>query len=110
MLWFKIAYCVIALCISLFYGSFAVRIWIVNPKALKFTQRIYQFIFNFLSGLFGFSILYYLIYKIIVILRTDDFKSMNLGDLVLLIIAIIGTTGQLPSAIVTFTKNVGFGK
>lgn len=94
-------YIAVSFLVSLFYGSFAGRIWLVNWKDYKFLQRVYQFIFNFLGGVYGFSILYYLLYKL------HSNIAMSFADVVLLIVAIIGTTGQLPSAIVNFTRNIG---
>jgi len=93
MLWFTGAYIVIALCISLFYGRYAGEIWVINWKDYKPIQRVHQRLFNFLGAIYGFVILYYLLYK----LSLNDFKIMNLVDLVLLIIAILGTMGLLPA-------------
>ena len=103
---FNICYIIIALLISLFYGSFAVRIWLINPEKYKFTQRVYQFIFNLLGGLYGFALLYYLLYKVNLSFQTNDFKTMNFGDIVILIMAIMGTMGQLPGAISNLARNI----
>ena len=60
---FNIIYLFIAVIMSLFYGFFAGRIFVINWNEFKFLQRVYQFIFNLLGGAFGFTALYYEINK-----------------------------------------------
>ncbi len=92
---FNVIYIAIAVCISLFYGCFAGRIFIIDWKDFKFLQRVYQFIFNLLGGVFGFSALYYLINKVF-----TTSSTVNIGDSLIFIVAIFGTMGLLPRAMV----------
>lgn len=103
---FTMAYIFVALTISLFYGFFAGRIFIVGWKEYKFLKRVYQFIFNFLGGVYGFSVLYFMLYKVKFAIQNSDFKIFNFGDLFLLILAILGTMGLLPKAMATLAINI----
>lgn len=95
---FNFIYLSIAVIMSLFYGFFAGRIFIINWNEFKFLQRVYQFIFNLFGGVFGFMALYYEINKMYIELNKSDFTKMNIGDPFILVIAMLGTMGLLPRA------------
>jgi len=103
---FNIIYLFIAVIMSLFYGFFAGRIFVINWNEFKFLQRVYQFIFNLLGGAFGFTALYYEINKMYIELSKGDFTKMNIGDPFILVIAMLGTMGLLPMTMATLAKNI----
>ena len=103
---FQFYFWVVSILISLFYGFFAGRIWIVLWEKYKFCQRVYQFIFNLLGSLYGFALLYYLIYKTQLVIQNNNFAIIHWTDLVILPLAMMGTMGLLPRAMAALAQNI----
>lgn len=98
MVIFNWVYPIISLVISLFYGLFAVIIFFGKDhyQKLPLSNKIREAIFNFSGTVVGFALFYYLIRKAIFSILEKQYNLINLTDVLLLIIAIIGIFGLLP--------------
>lgn len=103
---FNIAYFTIALLVSIFYGKFCGEIFVIGWKDWKPIQRIYQRLFNFLGGMWGFALLYYIIYKLKLAISINDFTVMHWSDAILLLLSMLGTMGLLPNAMANLARNI----
>lgn len=98
---FSILYVIVGLGVSLFYGIFVDQIWIFNNwKDKNNYHKFWQHFLNFLGGIYGFGALYYLLHKLHLRIST------NLGDVFILLIAIMGTMGLLPLAMDSLARNI----
>ena len=90
-LWFAIG-------MSLFWG---IRGTILFEKR-NFWWKSYQFIFNSVGSLFGWSCFY------VLLVRTQNnmpqFQDFTGGDFILFVVALLGLTGHLPEVTYGFVK------
>jgi len=98
MVTFDWVYLVTSLVISLFYGLFAVLIFFGRHhyQALPLVKKIREALFNFSGAAIGFTVFYYLIRKALFSVSEKQYNLINLTDVLLLIVAIIGIFGLLP--------------
>ena len=108
MVIFNWIYLIISLVISLFYGLFAVIIFFGkdNYQALPLTKKIREAIFNFSGAAVGFTMFYYLIRKGMFSVSEGQYNLMNLTDVLLSILAIIGIFGLLPWTMHTIASKI----
>ena len=98
MVAFNRVYLIISLAISSFYGLFAVIIFFGKNhyQTLPLAKKIREALFNFSGAAMGFTVFYYLIRKAVFSVSEKQYNLMNLTDVLLLIVAIIGIFGLLP--------------
>jgi hypothetical protein len=109
-----------ALLSSLFYGIRGAFLWYTLPfpvlanaptdvkekhkKIFRYVFDLpYQFIFNFAGALAGWCCLYVLITHILE--ELPKLRGFTTGDVILFIVALIGTTGHLPQTVYGFVQS-----
>lgn len=113
-----------AIVFSIFWGIRSVVLFITDPidrlpkdkkglyvfriKYRKFSKNligIYQFIFNFIGSFFGWVCLYILIIR--VESNLPDYSKLNIYDLILFILVLLGLTGHLPQIAYGLIESIG---
>ncbi len=98
---FLLFYLLISLLFSLFYGLKSTEIIVddfraYNKRKMKFSSwEFHLFWVNFVSSLLGWIVLFYLIVVRFGQVRNLFFIRMNLTDVTLIIISVLGITGVL---------------
>ena len=107
---FTIIYIAVALGVSLFYGFFGVIIFSGKKyyNSLTKMQKVRKFIIFFVPTILGFSLLYYLINKVLYCMTTEpkQYNLISVTDVLLLIIALMGIAGYLPNVIYRITRGI----
>jgi hypothetical protein len=96
---FDLIYLLTAAAISIFYGIFGEKIFLREKqyKELARCKKIRKFIIHFSGSAIGFLVLYYLIQKAIFCISAKQYQySVNIADVLLLIIALEGIMGHFP--------------
>ena len=87
---------VVGFSFSLFFGFKAPEIFNVFPFKDTMAWRFYQFWFNFLGSLVGWTTLWFLTRKVYSCLQISCPAQIDFMDLVTIFIAFVGITGHLP--------------
>lgn len=93
----------LATIMSIFWG---IRSTILFARQREFFWKTYQFIFNFVGSFAGWFCFYVLLIR--VQNNFPDFRSLELGDIFLFVVSLLGLTGHLPQ--VTYGFIEGFAK
>ncbi len=100
-----VAFSLLALAFSLFYGFKAFDIFGVDhankPRAWKF----HQFWLNFVGSVAGWITLWLVIQRVAFVIRLPE-HALKASDFLLLLIAFIGVTGFLPLSVVSFIQGI----
>jgi len=97
LVWVTVGLGIVAFTFSFFFGWKACEIFsVAEPK--KMSQRFYLFWFNFFGSLIGWFALWVILFKILRCVSGPCQAGVELGDLVLALIAFAGITGHLPMA------------
>jgi len=97
MAYFNPIYFLIAVGVSIFYGIYGEKIFLREKqyKDLTGCKKIRKFIIHFSGSAAGFLVLYYLMQKAMFCMYIGKF-DMNLTDILLLVIALMGISGFFP--------------
>ncbi|MBI5068150.1 MAG: hypothetical protein HZB56_07905 [Deltaproteobacteria bacterium] len=104
---FGIAFVVVAVAASIFYGAFAhdIHVWpnkADQPRPMRLAYRVHQFWFNFVGSVSGWLALL----KVGDLVDRGEFAT-RWGDLGLSLVALLGITGYLPLTLYTFAAYGG---
>jgi hypothetical protein len=70
-----------------------------NYKDEALLNKIRKFIEQFLSSVAGYALLYYLIRKSVYAVANEEYTLLNMTDILLLVISLIGISGFLSFAV-----------
>ena len=93
-------YLAIAVFVSLLYGLYAVDIFSEEGafKKLSGSRKVREITLHFTGTAIGFAILYYLVRKAHFSVLVKNYNLLNVTDVLLLLLALIGVAGYLPHA------------
>lgn len=106
LFWITVGVGIVALVFSFFFGLKAREIFSV-PKPKEKSQRFYLFWFNFFGSLVGWLALWVILFKILRCVGGACQIGVELGDLVLALVAFAGITGHLPMATMGIFSGLG---
>ena len=107
--YFSCIYLVVASLVALFH-AFVMPILGVggmeqyNP--LPWYDKIRKFIEQFSSSVIGFGLFYFLIEKSIYVVSAKQYALINIADVLLLVIALLGISGFLSFAVYSTATNI----
>lgn len=92
---------ILAIGLSMFFGLYAPEIFVPEEERNKWNiqQKIYQGWFNFIGSLSGWGILYFLLVDRFDWGKSAAINSVGATDIILLVIAFAGISGQLPMTV-----------
>ena len=106
----KAAVFLLGLGLSIFYGLFAVYIFVPEDDLFVLTKTkykswwVHQFCFNFLGSAVGWAAAYYFTFCRLIPLTCYAFRT---NDIALVVIALLGMSGFLPLTISLIPRTLG---
>ena len=100
-----LAFTVIGLAFSFFYGWKAFDIFRIEGKDMPPALKFHQFWLNFLGSIVGWLMLWVALRRLGFVIASPD-HPLKVSDFILLLVAFIGVTGYLPFAILTSVQAI----
>lgn len=101
-------YLILAVFVSLLYGLYAVDIFSEEGafRKLSAERKVREIALHFIGTAMGFAVLYYLVRKAQFSVMVKNYNLINMTDVLLLVVALIGVSGYIPQAMGVISNKI----